>query len=132
MDEEHIASRIIQKSYEIHCELGPGLLESVYELVLADELTRQGYYVETQKPISFTYGNRSFVDAYRADLIVENLVLIELKSVEQLLSVHKKQTITYIRLSNIRLGLLINFGAALLKGNVHRLINNHWRPRSHP
>lgn len=122
--ENRIAREIVDAAYKIHVETGPGLLESVYESVLAYELGMRGCQVETQVPIGIHYQGLEIPDAFRADLLVDGKVIVELKSVEQVQGVHKKQLLTYLRLSNRRLGLLINFGAPLLKQGLTRIINS--------
>lgn len=119
-----MAQSVVDAAYKIHVALGPGLLESVYERVLAHELEKRGHRVTIQTPIPIVYDGIVLHDAFRADLIVDQLVIIELKSVEQLQPVHKKQLTTYIKLANKRLGLLINFGAPLIKDGIVRLVNN--------
>jgi GxxExxY protein len=106
----------------VHTELGPGLLESVYEVVLADKIASRGFRVERQRAIPICVDGKNFVEGFRADLLVEEQVLVEIKSVEQLAPVHKKQVMTYLRLTNLGVGLLINFGASQLKGNIERLV----------
>lgn len=122
MNENDVARVIVDAAYHIHVELGPGLLESVYELVLAKELEKRGCKVERQKPIPFEFSGIRFDEGFRADLLVNDLVLVELKSTEQTHPVHKKQLKTYLRLSGKRLGLLINFGAELFKQGVSRVV----------
>jgi GxxExxY protein len=117
-----ISGRIVDAALRIHQDLGPGLLETVYEVVLADALADCGLTVERQVPIPIRYGGKTFDEGFRADMIVGACVIVEVKSVEQLARVHKKQVLTYLKLSGIRLGLLINFGGELLKGNVERLV----------
>jgi iron complex transport system substrate-binding protein len=109
----------------LHRDLGPGLLESVYEAVLARLLQERGLRVERQKPIRFEYAGIQFEEGFRADLLVEGVLIIELKSVEKLSPVHGKQLLTYLRLMNLPLGLLINYGSALFKDGVERVVNNH-------
>jgi len=123
MKESEIATIVVNASLEIHREIGPGLFESVYESVLADLLVRKGLNVERQKPIPILFQGRQFDEGFRADLIIEGLVLVELKSVDSLARVHKKQVLTYLKLSGLKLGLLINFGGELLKRNIERLCN---------
>jgi len=123
MDENSIATSVVNCALEIHKELGPGLLESVYEVLLADSLTQSGFRVERQKPIPIHFRGKRFDEGFRADLVVGGTVLVELKSVETLARVHKKQVLTYLKLSHLKLGLLINFGGELLKGNIERLVN---------
>ncbi len=114
---------IVDAAYKIHTTLGPGLLESVYEAVLVRELTRRGLKVRRQVPVPIRYEDMEFDEGFRADLIVENCIVVELKSVEQLAPVHAKQTLTYCRLLDYRLGLLINFGSVLIKDGIKRIIN---------
>jgi GxxExxY protein len=123
MNDDKLCTMILASAFRVHSRLGPGLLESIYERVLAYELTKKGLSVEVQKPIPIIYDTLVFEAGYRADLIVENTVLLELKSIETLLPVHAKQVLTYIRLANLRLGYLLNFGEAQLKTGIKRLIN---------
>src|SRR5271166_943671 len=123
MDEDKLCTMIQAAAFRVHSRLGPGLLESVYQRVLAYELTKGGLSVEAQKPIPIIYDELVFEEGYRADLIVEKKVLLELKSIETLLPVHAKQVLTYIRLANLRVGLLINFGETRLKNGIKRLVN---------
>jgi len=123
MRENEIAKIITQAAFDLHKEIGPGLLESVYEVLLAGMLRDQGLEVVRQKPIPISFRGTLFDEGFRADLVVNDLVLVELKSIEALARVHRKQVMTYLRLSNLKLGLLINFGAELLKGNIERLVN---------
>jgi GxxExxY protein len=119
-----ITGAIVDHSIHIHQKLGPGLLESVYQRILAYELRKAGFKVETEVPVPIEWDGHIIDDSFRADMIVNGEVLVELKSVEKSLPVHRKQTLTYIKLANIRVGLLINFGAALLKDDIHRLAND--------
>ena len=114
MTENEIAKRVLDAAFVIHRELGPGLLETVYEVVLAKKLTDMGLFVERQVSVPIRFEGMVFDEGFRADLIVERKVIIELKSVERLASIHGKQLLTYLRLSGCRLGLLINFGEVLL------------------
>lgn len=114
---------IIDEAIQIHRELGPGLLESVYEVVLARALEDRGLKVERQKPISFSYRNQVFEEGFRVDLLIESSIVIELKAVERLSPVHGKQLLTYLRLMQLPLGLLMNFGAATLKEGLQRVVN---------
>jgi len=123
MDENEIAKMIVDAALKVHQALGPGLLESVYEIVLAHELIKRGLRVKRQAPIAIEYDGITFEEGFRADLIVEDKVIIELKSVESVQPVHKKQLLTYLRLADMRLGLLINFGSALLKDGISRVAN---------
>ena len=121
--ENEISGIILDAAITVHRKLGPGLLESVYERVLEYELKRRGLIVERQKPIAIEYEDLVIKDSFRADLVVEDKVIVELKSVERIEKVHKKQVLTYIRLADMRLGLLINFGAPLLKDGIFRIVN---------
>jgi GxxExxY protein len=121
---DDITGEIVDASIRVHQDLGPGLLESVYEAILAKVLMRRGLTVERQKPVCFEYDGISFDDEFRVDLLVEGLVVVELKSVEKVASVHSKQVLKYLRLMNLPVGLLINFGAATLKEGLHRVVNN--------
>ena len=123
MDEDKLCTMILAAAFRVHCRLGPGLLESVYQRVLAYELRKGGLSVEVQKTVPIVYDELFFDEGYRADLIVEKRVLLELKSVEKLLPVHAKQVLTYIRLANLRLGYVLNFGEAQLKTGIKRSIN---------
>jgi iron complex transport system substrate-binding protein len=121
---DDITAAIVDSSMRIHKELGPGLLESVYEAVLARALQRRGMQVERQKIIRFEYDGMVFDEGFRLDLLVNQKVIVELKSVENLAAVHSKQLLTYLRLMNLPVGLLINFGAATLKSGLRRVVNN--------
>ncbi len=123
MTENEISRVIVDCAYQIHTKLGPGLLESVYEAVLAKLLERRGLVVQRQVPIPIQFEDMTFDEGFRADLIVNGKVIVELKSVEQTAPVHRKQVITYIRLADKRLGLLINFGEVLIKDGISRLVN---------
>lgn len=123
MDENKIATEIVDAAYQVHSTIGPGLLESVYEKVLSYELRQRGLRVKEQVSIPMVYGPIKFDEAFRADLIVEEKVIVELKSVEIIAPVHKKQLITYLRLADKRLGLLINFGSAVIKDGITRIVN---------
>jgi iron complex transport system substrate-binding protein len=118
-----ISGAIIDAAIEVHRELGPGLLESVYEESLAYELFLRGFQVKRQVVIPIQYKSRRFEMGFRADLIVNDLVVVELKSVEELAPVHSKQLMTYLKLMDKRLGLLINFNEALLKDGIKRIAN---------
>ena len=123
MDENSIAGIVVNSAFKIHTDLGPGLLESVYEVILRDELRRHNLFVEQQKAIPIIYNDVKFPEAFRVDLIVDNKVIIELKSLEEITKVHKKQLLTYLRLTRLRLGLLINFGSALIREGIFRVVN---------
>jgi GxxExxY protein len=122
---DEITGEIVDAAYKIHTGLGPGLLESVYEAVLAKELTRRGLDVARQRTISFEYDGMVFDEGLRIDLLVEGNVVVELKSVEKLAPVHAKQVLTYLRLMHLPVGLLINFGSATLKEGLHRIVNQY-------
>jgi GxxExxY protein len=123
MTENEIATQIVDAAYKIHTRLGPGLFEYVYETVLAYELESRGLQVARQQAIPVVYESVHLQEGFRADIIVENKVIIEIKSLETLHPVHKKQLITYLTLANIRLGLLINFGEVLIKDGIKRIAN---------
>ena len=123
MTENEIAEKVMDATFLIHRELGPGLLESVYEVILAKILPEMRLLVERQAPVPILFQGISFEEGFRADLIVERKVIIELKSVERLQPVHSKQLLTYLRLTGCRLGLLINFGENLMKDGFKRVAN---------
>jgi len=123
MTENEIGKLILDSAIAVHRELGPGLLESVYEIVLAYELRQRGLRVDRQVPIAIRYKDMIFDAAFRADLVVEEKVLVELKSVEQISEAHKKQVQTYLRLRGYKLGFLLNFGEALMKRGITRVVN---------
>ncbi len=123
MNENELSEKIIGLAIKVHSALGPGLLESAYEKALVFELSRNGYKAEVQKSISINYAGIIIDEGYRADIVVNDIVLIELKSVKQIEDIHLKQLLTYIRLSNKKLGLLINFNEILLKNGIRRVIN---------
>ena len=121
--ENEIAKEIVDAAYQIHHQLGPGLLESVYEIILAYELRRRGFDVLRQVPVPIVWQNLRFDEGFRADLLVGNQVLVELKSKEKVNPVDKKQVLTHLRLTGKRLGLLINFGEELIKHGISRVVN---------
>lgn len=123
MTENAIAKEIVDAAFRVHTTLGPGLLESVYETVLAYELNRRGLRTERQQAVPVAYEGVRIETGFRADLIVEDKVILEIKSVEQLAPVHKKQLLTYLRLAGKRLGLLINFHVVLIKDGITRIVN---------
>ena len=123
VDDDKLVTMILGAAFRVHTRLGPGLLESVYQRVLAYELLKAGLSVEVQKSIPILYDEIQFEEGYRADLIVERKVLLELKSVETLLPVHAKQVLTYLRLAKLRVGYLVNFGEPHLKTGIKRLVN---------
>ena len=118
-----LAREIVDTSYKLHTRLGPGLLESVYETILGHELTKKGMQIERQLPIPIVYDGIKFDEGFRADIVVENMIILELKSVEKVNRSHKKQLLTYLRLTGMRLGLLINFGEAWIKDGISRVVN---------
>jgi iron complex transport system substrate-binding protein len=122
---EAIASRVIDTSMAIHVDVGPGLLESVYETLLAARLEKQGFKVDRQLPVKAVIDSIVFPKAFQIDLLVNDTLLVELKSVEKLSPVHAKQTLTYLRLMKLPLGLLINFGGITLKEGLKRVVNNY-------
>ena len=125
MELDEITGQIVDAAYKIHSRLGPGLLESVYQALLAKELERRGLRVQQHEPVLFEFDGLTFDDGLRPDLLVEGIVVVELKSLEKLAPVHSKQLLTYLRLLNLSVGLLINFGAATLKEGLHRIVNNY-------
>ncbi|HEX8318935.1 GxxExxY protein [Longimicrobium sp.] len=122
-ERDRLTGAIVDAAYRIHTKLGPGLLESVYEAVLARSLEQRGLKVERQKSVPIEFDGLRFDEGFRINLLVDDRVVVELKSVEQLAPVHSKQLLTYIRLLDLRVGLLINFGAATLKEGVRRVVN---------
>jgi len=123
LTENEIARVVVDAALKVHRALGPGLLESVYEVVLAHELRSRGLRVQRQVSVPIRYEDISFEEAFKADLVVEQKVIVEIKSVELAKRVHKKQVLTYLRLADIRLGLLINFGTELIRDGITRLVN---------
>ena len=123
MRENEVAKIVVDVAFQIHKRLGPGLLESVYEAVMLHELRKRGLNVENQVPIPVEWDGIRLEVGFRADLIVERCLIVELKSVEQINPVHKKQLLTYLRLANCRLGLLINFNTELIKNGISRIVN---------
>jgi GxxExxY protein len=121
---DDITGEIVDTSLKVHQGLGPGLLASVYESVLAKALEKRGLRVERQNPISFVYDDIPFDEGFRFDLLVDDRVVVELKSVEKLAPVHSKQLLTCIRLMDLTVGLLLNFGASTLKEGLHRIVND--------
>ena len=124
MTENEIATTIVDAAYTIHTRLGPGLLESVYEATLAYELTKRGLTVRRQQAKPVVYESVRMDMGFRADLIVADKVIVEIKSIEAVSPVHRKQLLTYLRLTDKRLGLLINFNVELIKGGLTRVVNN--------
>jgi GxxExxY protein len=124
MTENEISYKIIGIAIDLHKSLGPGLLESAYENALMHDLAEVGLKVQHQVPMPFIYKNVNLEIGYRIDLLVENKVIIELKSVETIAPIHFAQTLTYLKLSGFKLGLLMNFNCKYLKDNIHRIVNN--------
>ncbi|MFW6147746.1 MAG: GxxExxY protein [Thermodesulfobacteriota bacterium] len=123
MTENEIGKIIVGTAIAVHKELGPGLLETVYEVILAHELQKRGLQAKRQAPIPIEYHGIKFEEGFRADILVDNKVIIELKSVESINKAHKKQVLTYLRLTGLKLGYLLNFGEALMKEGISRIIN---------
>ena len=123
LTENELSKIILDAAFKIHTRTGPGLFESVYEVTLAHELRKAGLKVERQVAIPIRYDDLTFDEGFRADLLVEDKVIVELKSIEQLARVHSKQLLTQLRLSDRKLGLLINFGGAHLKKGIERVVN---------
>ena len=123
LTENQLSKIILDSAFKVHTQTGPGLLETVYEVTLAYELQKQGLRVQRQVPIPIRYDELTFDEGFRADLLVEEKVIVELKSLEQLARVHSKQVLTQLRLSGHRLGLLINFGEVRLKDGIERIVN---------
>ena len=125
MTENEIGDIVVPVAVSLHKELGPGLLESVYEAVLAKMLEERGLHVERQVSVPIIFHGIEFDEGFRADIVVENKVILELKSVETTSKVHKKQVLTYLRLTEMKLGYLLNFGESLMKDGIFRIINGH-------
>jgi GxxExxY protein len=121
---DDITGAVLDEAIAIHRELGPGLLESVYEVVLAAALEYRGLRADRQRPITFSFRNIQFEDAFRADLIVEDRVIVEVKSIDHLAPVHTKQILTYMRLADLRVGLILNFGAETMKQGTKRVVRD--------
>lgn len=124
-DIDHISGDVVDIAIRIHRDLGPGLLESVYEMILADRLSAIGYVVERQRSVDVEFEGRRFEAAFRVDLLVDQRLIVEVKSVDRLAPVHAKQLLTYLRLMKQPVGLLVNFGGETLKEGVRRLVNNY-------
>ena len=123
MTENELATIVVDTAFKIHTKLGPGLLESVYQAILVYELQRRGLYLEVQKPVPVIWEEVQLDIGFRADIIVERKLVLELKSMEAVAPVHKKQLRTYLLLTNCRLGLLINFNVELIKDGISRVVN---------
>jgi GxxExxY protein len=124
MSENELSHKIIGAAIALHEKLGPGLLESVYESALAYDLRETELEVQTQVPVPLVYKEVKMDVGFRLDLLVENKVIVEIKSVEKLAPVHFAQLLTYLKLTNLRLGLLLNFNVVKLKEGIHRVVNN--------
>jgi len=124
MNENEIARMVVDKCFMIHNLYGPGLFESVYEEVLCFELDKKGIAYKRQYPVPLVHESTKLEAGFRADLIIENKVLLELKSIEALADVHYRQVLTYLKLTNLKLGLLINFNVSYIKQGIHRIVNN--------
>ena len=124
MTENELSKVIVDVAYKVHTKLGPGLLESVYEEILYYEFVKNGFHVERQRAIPVIWDNLKMEIGFRADLIIENKVIIEIKSVELVAPVHTKQLLTYLRITGIKLGLLINFNEELIRDGIKRIVNN--------
>ncbi|HEX9108746.1 MAG TPA: GxxExxY protein [Longimicrobiales bacterium] len=122
---EHLATEAVDAAMKLHIRVGPGLVEKVYEALLADALKRRGLQVERQKPVPLVLDGHRFGKAFRLDILVEGQLPIEVKSADVLLDTHWKQLLTYLRLMDLRLGLLINFGEARLKDGLKRVVNRY-------
>jgi GxxExxY protein len=124
MTENEISKIVVDSAVKVHQDLGPGLLESVYEVALAYVLMKRGLSCVRQVPVPISYDGLDFDEGFRADIVVNNMVILELKSVENIAQVHRKQIQTYLRLSGKKLGLLLNFGAPLMRDGIVRAVNN--------
>lgn len=124
MTENEISAIVVDVCYKMHVKLGPGLLESVYEAILFYELTKKGLFVERQKILPVIWDDIKLDIGFRADLIIENKLTLEIKSIEKITEVHAKQVMTYLKITNIKLGLLINFNVPLIKFGITRIANN--------
>jgi iron complex transport system substrate-binding protein len=122
-DINEITREIVDSAYRLHSRLGPGMLESVYRIVLAKDLERAGFQVEQEKSISFKYEGMTIENGFRVDLLVDKQVVVELKSIETLAPIHSKQVLTYLRVLDLPVGLLINFGSVSLKQGLQRIAN---------
>ena len=125
MELEHVTGAIIDESIRIHRRLGPGVFESVYETVLASLLQRRGLRVERQRSVGFTFDDMRFDQGFRIDLLVDDSVIVEVKSLDRFAAVHRKQLLTYLRLTDLRVGLLLNFGAETMREGIMRVVNDH-------
>ncbi|HCS40988.1 MAG TPA: GxxExxY protein [Anaerolineaceae bacterium] len=124
MNENEIAKIVVDVAFKIHTQIGPGLLESAYQAFMVFELKKRGLSVESEVPMPVQYDGVRVDVGYRADLLIEKSVIVELKSIEKVIDIHKKQLLTYLKMSNLRLGLLINFGVPLIKDGITRIVND--------
>jgi GxxExxY protein len=124
-DVNEVTREIVDAAYSVHSRIGPGLLESVYEALLGREVEQRGFTVRRQMPVPLEVDGLRFEEAFRVDLLVDQRVIVELKSAERLLPVHTKQVLTYLRLMNLEVGLVINFGGATLKEGLRRVVNGY-------
>lgn len=125
MNIEEISAIVVDTAFHIHQDIGPGLLELVYQKILVAVLREKGFTVETEVPVDFQYAGLSFSGELRIDLLINRALIVELKSVETIAPVHSKQVLTYLRLKQLPLGLLINFGASMFKNGCRRIVNKH-------
>ena len=123
MQLNEISGEIVDAAFKVHSQLGPGLLESVYERVLAYELRKRGFMVEIQQAVPIRYDGIDFDEGFRLDLLVNDVIIVEVKSIEEIAPIHKKQLLTYLKLRDKRLGLLINFNVELIKQGITRIAN---------
>ena len=124
MTENEISAIVVDVCYKIHVKLGPGLLESVYEAILFHELSKRGLSVERQKPLPVVWDGIKLDIGFRSDLIVESKVILEIKSIEQITDIHAKQVLTYLKITKMKLGLLINFNVPIIKLGIKRVVSN--------
>ncbi len=122
---ENLASCVLDTAFEVHNDVGPGLLESVYEQLLSNRLSRKGLKIDRQMPVGARIDGLDFPEAFRLDLMVESKLVVEIKAIERLAPIHARQTLTYLRLMQLPLGLLINFGGITLKEGIKRVANNY-------
>ena len=123
MHENEISQIAVDAAVKVHSELGPGLLEFVYEVVLSYELAKRGLHIERQVSVPISYDGVKFEEGFRADIIIEGKVILEIKAIEKILPVHRKQLLTYLKLTGLKLGLILNFNAALMKDGIFRSAN---------
>ena len=127
LDADGLSRIVVDECIRIHRDLGPGLLESVYEIVLSGSLERRGLTFDRQMPVDIQYDGMQFQSAFRIDLLIGKCLVLEIKSVERLANVHAKQLLTYLRLTDLTLGLLLNFSGETMKEGIRRVVNNHPR-----